>query len=136
VSNPLLRSWRRRQAPPGVADDDAEAAPLLPWLGAGEARLGDFTRSPGGRDSPRAAVPLPVKRGDDFGHAPGDDFALAPDDEIVLAGRASARQELDATPVDAASRLQLGTDDREVDTDKTHGRASDERACGKPARST
>ena len=71
-----------------------EAPAIMPWLGTGDARLGDFVRSPHDRDRPLDAVPLLLLRGDEAVLGPGDEVTLAPEDQILFAGRPSARRHL------------------------------------------
>lgn len=74
-----------------------DAPALTPWLEAGPVPLGDLLRSPHDRETPLAAVPLALLRGDVVTPAPGDDETLRPGDRLLIAGRPAARHALEAT---------------------------------------
>ncbi|KAE8762926.1 NAD-binding protein [Georgenia thermotolerans] len=87
-----------------VALTAERAGALQPWLGTGEARLGDLLRSSDDRERPIAAVPLVVVRGEERLVTPPDDLVLAPGDALLLAGLPGARQDLENVLVDEATR--------------------------------
>ena len=85
-----------------------EAPALMPWLRAGDARLGDLLRSPQDRSRQLAAVPLLLLHNSTTILAPDDDTLLAPADQVLFAGRPSARRYLlDTMTNDAVSAYVL-----------------------------
>ena len=89
----------------------AEAPALQPWLAAG-VRLGDLVRSPEVRDDDLQLVVLLLLRGDDSVLLPDPDTLLARGDQLLLAGRPSARRELDSTLLVGAAAEYVLTGER------------------------
>ncbi len=87
----------------GLTADDG-AATLLPWLGSGDARLGDLMRSPSDRARSIEAVVLMRTRDGVDVVTPDDDADLRPGDVLLLAGLPRARRALESAFLDEPTR--------------------------------